>query len=395
MKQLLTIVIFLPLFGFSQQLEEWNFSIKNDLEEWIPLRIYFHISTPDDRSIVIKNAEEKIHLSPYKIVEDTAFYRFLDYNAELALIKKDAFNYDGYWVNFENEPVKKRSVKATVKAEGYDRNENHIPYNLNGNWKSSITRKSNSSVAILMIQQQKDILYATIRTNAGDYRFLEGKVYENSFWLSSFSGNSVYYLKGTVINDTIKARLSGLKTNDIYIEGVKDSLYELPDGKTLTKVINNQTFQLNLKNELNQPVDFFKSIANKVAIVSIFGTWCPNCVDEVNYFNELQEKFPSLEIICVAFENSENEVERQKRIQGFKQRKNISIPFLIAGKPSTENIFFHFPMIDKFGGYPTSFLLDKSGKIVEIYTGFNGPATGTYYDLFKEELEEKIRSLSK
>lgn len=398
MKQLLTIVIFLPLFGFSQQLEEWNFSIKNDLEEWIPLRIYFHISTPDDRSIVIKNAEEKIHLSPYKIVEDTAFYRFLDYNAELALIKKDAFNYDGYWVNFENEPVKKRAVTARIKADSFIMEAN-IHYNLNGNWKAKIIRETNESDAILMISQKKtrinDILYATIRTKSGDYRFLEGEIQGVKFWLSSFSGNSVYYVSGIIENDTLKATLSGLKTNNIRIEAVKDNTYELPDAKSLTKVINDKPFNLNLKNELGKPVDFAKLTKNKVSIVSIFGTWCPNCVDEINYFNELQKKFPSLEIICVAFENSENEVERQKRIQGFKQRKNISIPFLIAGKPSTENIFFHFPMIDKFGGYPTSFLLDKSGKIVEIYTGFNGPATGTYYDLFKEELEEKIRSLSK
>lgn len=396
------LLIFLPLFSFSQQKTMWDLHIQNDLNEWIPVRMYFDSlpenATKIETAINIVNATETIHLEPFKINNDTTYYRFVDYNAELALTLKNYYNIDtaivGYWVNYESEPVKKRAVKAHLKYSPVDEGINRY-YNANGNWKTKIIRKTNESDAILMINQRKRVLHATIRTKAGDYRFLEGKITGVGFYLSSFSGNSVYYIRGKIINDTLKATLSGLKTNDVRLEAVKDDTYELPDAKSLTNVINDKPFNLNLKDELGKPIDFAKLTKNKVSIVSIFGTWCPNCVDEINYFNELQKKFPNVQIVCTAFENSDNETERQKRIQGFKQRKNISIQFLIAEKPTTENVFKHFPMIDKFGGYPTSFLIDKKGKIVEIYTGFNGPATGTYYDLFKEELEKKLRELDR
>lgn len=375
----------------TQSTSNFDLFIQNDLNDWIPARMSFEL-VDDVNYLTIKNAEENIRLKPSKISEDTTFYHFIDYNAEIAFTKEADGTFTGYWVNFENEPVKKRMIKAQ-KAVGKVDEGSIRSANLNGNWKTTITRSTSESVAIIIFRQDKNKLYATIRTKAGDYRYLEGEIYGVTFYLSSFSGNSVYYLQGEIENNHIKGRLTGLKTNDILIDAVKDESFELPDAKSLTKVVNDKPFNLNLKDELGQEQDFQKLIKNKVSIVSIFGTWCPNCVDEANYFNELQKKFPEIEIICVAFEASDSEVEQQKRVQGFKARKNSQLQFLIGGKATAENVLQKFPMIDKLSGYPTSFLLDKDGAIQEIYTGFNGPATGVYYDLFKEEFEEIIRKL--
>ncbi len=391
MKSFVIFLLFTPFIAMTQSTSNFDLFIQNDLNDWIPARMSFEL-VDDVNYLTIKNAEENIRLKPSKISEDTTFYHFIDYNAEIAFTKEADGTFTGYWVNFESEPVKKRMIKAQ-KAVGKVDEGSIRSANLNGNWKTTITRPTSESVAILVFRQDINKLYATIRTKAGDYRYLEGEIKGVEFYLSSFSGNSVYYLQGEVENDRITGRLTGLKTNDILIDAVKDENFELPDAKSLTKVVNDKPFNLNLKDELGQEQDFYKLIKNKVSIVSIFGTWCPNCVDEANYFNELQKKFPDLEIICVAFEAPDSEIEQQKRVQGFKARKNSQLQFLIGGKVTAENVLQKFPMIDKLSGYPTSFLIDNKGVIKEIYTGFNGPATGVYYDLFKEEFEEIIRKL--
>ena len=391
MKSFLHFLLFIPFFAMAQFTTNYDLFIQNDLNDWIPARMSLE-EVNKEIILTIINAEENIRLKPSKITEDTTFYHFIDYNAEIAFTKAVDGTLTGYWINFESEPVKKRLIKADKSQEKVD--EGRIrSANLNGNWKTTITRSTSESEAIIIFRQDKNKLYATIRTKAGDYRYLEGVINGVNFYLSSFSGNSVYYLQGKVDGSRIKGRLTGLKTNDILIDAVKDDNFELPDSKSLTKVVNDEPFNLDLKDELGHVQDFQKLTKNKVTIVSIFGTWCPNCVDEANYFNELQKKFPAVEIICVAFEATDVESEQQKRVQGFKKRKDSQLQFLIGGKASSEAVLQAFPMIDKLSGYPTSFLVDKDGLIQEVYTGFNGPATGVYYDLFKEELEGKIRML--
>lgn len=391
MKKALLGSILIPFISMAQQKENWDLYIQNDIEEWIPARISFEEKN-GEKYLNIKNAEETIQLKPSKIANDSTYYKFIDYNAEIVFTKGSNNNLTGYWVNYESDPVKKRPVKATLHSNPFGNNRSA---NVNGSWKAVIKRETGENDAIIIFRQKEQNLYATIRTKSGDYRYLEGSVNGENFFLSSFSGNSLFYLKGKIENDTLKGRISGVKTNNITIEAVRDADFQLPDGKTLTKAVNEKPFQLDLKDEYGKLQNFKKLTENKVTIVSIFGTWCPNCVDEVNYFNELQKKFPGIEIICVSFEATNNEIEQQKRVQGFKARKNISLQFLIGGKADKENVMKKFPMIDNFGSYPTSFLIDKNGKIQEIYTGFNGPATGILYDRFKEELEGKIRELLK
>lgn len=385
----------LTTFPILLQAQNYNLYIQNDLGEWLPARINFQ-NINGKKVLNIKNSEENIQLMPKTGQNDTLFYHFVDYNAEIALIKEANNMYSGYWINYESSVPKKRLVVAFPDNSSLP--DKYIaPQPFNGNWKAKIIRQNRATEAILVLKQNKDEIYGTIRTNSGDYRYLQGLVTDDGFYLSSFSGNSAFYMVAKYQNDTIKAVLHGLTTNDIQLIAIHDEAFQLSDAENLTKVINDKPFNLNLPNDKGIPQDFENLIKNKVSIVSIFGTWCPNCVDETNYFNELQKKFPELKIITVAFENTDDLHEREKRVQGFIQRKNIDnrIIFLLAEKPNGENVKKHFPMIDKFSAYPTSFLIDKQGKIRVIHTGFDGPATGIFYDKYKEEMERNIENLLK
>lgn len=370
--------------------------IQNDLNEWIPARMEF-----EGKNLNILNAEEIIHLPLKKEQNDTLFYQFIDYNAEIILFSGENATFSGYWINHESAIAKKRTVFA-LPCFSKGKENSYETENFGGKWRadiiSGVTSRERKIPALMTIQQNKNRLTGTIRTNSGDYRYLEGVQNGTHFYLSSFAGNSAFYLSGDLNeNGEIIGVFHNLTANTTRFEAKRDEKFDLQKSTELTKVINKEPFNLNLKDENGIQQDFQELTKGKVTIVSIFGTWCPNCVDETNYFNnELLKKFRDLKIVTVAYEATDDEAEQQKRVRGFIERKNIQgIQFLIGKKASEEHVRENFPMIDHFSGYPTSFLLDKKGRIVEIHTGFNGPATGILYEQYKEEIELKIKKLMK
>ena len=46
-----------------------------------------------------------------------------------------------------------------------------------------------------------------------------------------------------------------------------------------------------------------------------------------------------------------------------------------------------------FKQFENSIIIDKSGKVNSIHTGFNGPATGKAFEDFKKEFDNEIKSL--
>jgi hypothetical protein len=45
--------------------------------------------------------------------------------------------------------------------------------------------------------------------------------------------------------------------------------------------------------------------------------------------------------------------------------------------------------------YPTSIIIDKKGKVRKIHTGFYGPSTGKFHDLYTERLRMFVEQLLK
>ena len=62
------------------------------------------------------------------------------------------------------------------------------------------------------------------------------------------------------------------------------------------------------------------------------GTWCPNCLDETQFFlSYLKEnKFEDLSFIALSFEAAKTEEKAMKRVQGLIDRFDIPYPVLLA-----------------------------------------------------------------
>src|SRR5207237_7426925 len=71
---------------------------------------------------------------------------------------------------------------------------------------------------------------------------------------------------------------------------------------------------------------------NKVVIIQIMGSWCPNCMDETaflsDYYNKNRQR--GVEIVALAYEYSTNFERSQKSLAKFQKRFNVQYPVLIT-----------------------------------------------------------------
>ena len=144
----------------------------------------------------------------------------------------------------------------------------------------------------------------------------------------------------------------------------------------------------------NQKIKFQN---HALTILQIMGSWCPNCLDETNYFKGLHQKYEDkgLQIIALGFESQKTRRKRKKHLTRFKERANIPYPVYLAGNASKKEASKVFPMLNGISSFPTTLFVNEKGDIIHIHTGFYGPGTGIYYDRYKKETETIIEQTLK
>jgi thiol-disulfide isomerase/thioredoxin len=134
---------------------------------------------------------------------------------------------------------------------------------------------------------------------------------------------------------------------------------------------------------------------NKVVVVQLMGSWCPNCMDETAYLVSVYNKFheQGLEVISLAFEKSDNEETNLHSLRRLQEHFNVPYEILLAGKASKKEAAQKLPMLNHVLSFPASIFIDRKGEVRRIHTGFSGPGTGEYYHEFVEETDRFITQL--
>lgn len=131
---------------------------------------------------------------------------------------------------------------------------------------------------------------------------------------------------------------------------------------------------------------------NKVVIVAIGGSWCPNCHDEAPFLESLYKQFHSkgLQIVNLSFEE-EDQLKDPTRLRAFIQRYGITYPVLVAGTPDQLNE--KITQADQLNCWPTSFILGRDGRVREIHAGFAGPANPPAHKALEHEVTTLVEKL--
>jgi len=270
---------------------------------------------------------------------------------------------------------------------------------LTGTWDINIISGDNTTKTVGNFSQKGDLLTGSILESTGDYRFLEGVVNGKRFSLSTFGGSSPYLVKGEFINDsTFTGEFITIRQTS-KLEGKRNSKAALPDPYSATHLkegFSSIEFSFpNLEGKLISLSD--ARYAGKVVIVTILGSWCPNCLDEnaflSSWYKDNHQR--GVEIIGLGFERKDDFESAKKSLSSLKNRLGIDYEILFAGKSGTDNASKALPALNGISAFPTTIFIDKKGKVRKVHTGFNGPATGKFYEDFKVEFNGLVDNLVK
>lgn len=373
----------------------WHFSL-NIGEELLPFSA--EITNEEGRlHFYAVNGDERIRADEFEVVDDSVFIRLPIFNTALigklqdGEIRGNYFDYsrkDNYHIPF----VAKMNVTSRFPLRAEPTVE------VTGKWRVQFSPGSDSEYsAIGEFEQQGNRAFGTFLTTTGDYRYLEGNVVGDSLMLSCFDGSHVFLFKAKISGNEIEGDFwSGNHWQENW-SGERDEDFELPDPNTLTFLkpgYSKVSFSFpNLEGETISLDD--SRFENKVVVIQLMGSWCPNCMDETAYLVSLYQKFngQGLEVISLAFEKSDNQETNLHSLRRLQEHFDVPYEILLAGKASKKEAAQKLPMLNHVLSFPTTIFIDREGKVRRIHTGFSGPGTGEYYHEFVEETDRFVTQL--
>ena len=349
-------------------------------------------------NVLIKNASENLLLDEISFDDDSVIMSLHIFDAVLKA-KVDGDSLTGYFSkNFVN------NYKIPFKAafnQDYRFAETTQSSNTSFEGKYSVIfiNESDTTPAIgIVTHKAGNIVEGTFMTPTGDYRFLEGNVVDNKLYLSTFDGNYAYLFTAEKTSDST---LQGdYWSGQTWYQSWTAKLNEnplLPDAEKLTYLKEGYEkidFSFpDVNGKLVSPSD--EKYKNKVLILQLFGTWCPNCMDETKFlapwYKENKER--GVEIIGLAYESKPEFTYASERVKKMIDKLDVEYDFVIGGVRDKAEASKTLPMLNKVVAFPTTIFIGKDGKVKKIHTGFTGPGTGVYYEQFIERFNETVNEL--
>lgn len=347
----------------------------------------------------VMNGEEAIELATPKRVGDSIQVSFNVFNSELIFSVRNKKTIDGWWYNYNKGKNYRIPFHAFKKKTSRFKNvgKSKCEQDFSGKWEVTFEPNTNSSYpAVGLFEQNNNKLSGTFLTETGDYRYLAGNCHNDSLFLSCFDGSHAFLFKAAYQEGSLNGKFfSGNHWQSSWI-GKKNPSFELADPEELTYVKEDHEFSFDLP-DLNGDTLHFPNDAymNKVVIVQIMGSWCPNCLDETRYFKELYTKYHDrgLEIISVGYETGNSFEDFKSNIERLKKTLELDFTFLVGGKASKGLAKEHFSMLNNIISFPTTVFIGRDGEVKRVHTGFSGPGTGEYYTDYVNKTNALIESL--
>ncbi|MEL6123548.1 MAG: TlpA disulfide reductase family protein [Bacteroidota bacterium] len=379
----------------------WRAELQLTEDEVLPFN--FEISYDnDDMRMDVFNAEEvltytDITFERTKQLEDSLYVSFAPMDSYLkAKLKENVLQ--GLWVVPNRGDYSIPFVAYHGQGHRFTTDNTAPTTNLTGTWAATFELETDDPYpAIAEFVQQGNDVTGTFITETGDYRYLEGTIQGEELKLSVFDGAHAYLFRARLSSEDAMAGsyLSGKHYETNWVarrdpEAVLTDPYQLTQITTPDKRIN---FRLKDTNGNFKTLDH-PDYAGKPKLITIMGTWCPNCLDESKFLIDYLKRNnqTDLEVIAIAFEKYKDENKALEMIKKYKQRLDLPYDILYGGYYDKEGATEALGFVDEILSYPTLLYIDRTNQVRRVHTGFAGPAT-SQYQAFIEEFESTVADL--
>jgi len=275
------------------------------------------------------------------------------------------------------------------------------PMDFSGRWALTFRdAEGNESAAIAELTQAGHVVTGTVLRASGDDRYIAGEARGDTLFLSRFDGGSAYlYLARLGSDGTLSGDFhTGGGAHETW-SGRRDPNARLEDPAQMTALKPGfRSLEFTFPDLRGSPITFpGAQFAGKVVLITIGGSWCPNCHDEAVFLRELlaSRRAQGLDVIQLMFEYTPDFASAAASARAFAEKFSIDYPVLVAGTTSDNDVLKKLPQLQTFSAYPTLFVIDRKGTVRRTHAGFSGPATGPHYQAQNAELTAFVDTLLK
>jgi len=387
----LVAVLVLPASARAQSLNGlWDATvIVNGVE--IPFR--FELSgTGTSAKGSFFNGDEKLTSTTGSFENGALVLSFDEYETKLEATLKDGQLEGQYSRGTRGAPYPFQAKRFTpVKVEAAN-----VP-SIAGLWNVQVQSSKGESAWQLIVRQSGGEVSAAILRVDGDTGTLTGTFANNKFVLSHFSGARPLRVE---LRPQADGTLAVVQNKDNPLTAIRS---EIARAKGLPEPSDPSRFTT--MRDPTEPLRFSfpdlsgRIVSNtddrfrgKVVIVSISGSWCPNCHDEAPFLVELYRKYRArgLEIVSLSFEEAA-QLKNPTRLRAFNKRYGIEYTVLLPGEP--RELADKMPQAVNLNSFPTTFYLGRDGRVRGVHAGFPGAASGRFHQETKDEITADVERL--
>lgn len=401
--------LFLLLLAFGNTVAAQN-GLRNGVYRGLLARpdgrdVVFNFQVKDSAGaqvLYVANAGERLLVDSIRVQGDSVFIQmpFFDSYFKAAILPNG--NLQGVWNKRFADREQTMPFTALFNTKQRFVAAAKPKYNITGRWDVRFgADTATAEKAVGEFVQRGSLLTGTFLTPTGDYRYLEGIVSGDSLLLSGFDGGHAFQFAARIAgNSTISEGrfYNGTATASPW-QGRKDPKVELPSGYDETRMREGES-RLNFRflSTDSQWVSINDDrYRNKVVVVQILGSWCPNCMDETQFLSQYYHKNRDrgFEVIGLAYERTTDFERSKAALERFRKRFGVTYPFLVTGATVSDPQRSEktLPQLAGIKAFPTTIFIDKKGLVRKIHSGFSGPGTGVHFEQFQNEFNRFVAGL--
>lgn len=282
------------------------------------------------------------------------------------------------------------------------------PQSIEGSWAAEFRESMGESYPgrLEVTQEPGGRVLATVLTDTGDYRYLEGKWHNGHLRMSTFDGGHAFLFHATW-DPQFKGIDGDFWSRDSYHatwrafridpdkEGREDDGLADPWKMTSVRSDDGKVHFSFPDVEGNVVSDNDERFKDKVVVLDVFGSWCPNCNDQAPLLQGWHEAYADkgLEIVGLAFEMTGDAKRDAEYVEKYVERHGLTFPVLVAGTSDKADATRALPDLTPIKAYPTTIFIGRDGAVKRIHTGFVGPAAGVAHEALTAELTGVVEGM--